>query len=177
VLRRADADPASSFRLGRLFIQGGFAGEGVVPPELQLEKFRGLVTCPSFNLNGDPKSALLAVAHPRIGERRLVAKNVCHGVVYDPALHERVAAVRDASASLALIWAGMQHYLKEHPGGKIFHDPLAACCAIDPSIATWAEVEVYRARGEWGSRLSPGSGTRIIVDLDRERFAQVLLAS
>ncbi len=177
VLRRADADPDSTFTLGRLFIQGGFAGEGVVPAELQLEKFRGKTTCPSFNLNGDPRSALLAVAHPRIHERRLVAKNVCHGVVYDAALHERVAAVRERSPSLALIFQGMQRYLADHPGGKIFHDPLAACCAIDPSIATWAEVEVYRARGEWGSRLSPGSGTSIIVDLDRERFTQVLLAA
>lgn len=71
----------------------------------------------------------------------------------------------------------MQRYLADHAGGKIFHDPLAACCAIDPSIATWAEVEVYRERGEWGSRLSPGSGTSIIVDLDRDRFIDVLLAS
>lgn len=174
-LRRVDAEQRE-FLLGRLFIQGGFAGAGVVPPELQLAKFKGRVTCPSFNLNGDPKSALLAVSHPKIGERRLVAKNVCHGVVYDAALHERVAAARERSPSLALIWRGMQRYLADHPGGKIFHDPLAACCAIDPAIATWAEVEVYRERGEWGSRLSPGSGTQIIVDHDREAFLAVLLA-
>src|SRR5262245_24549984 len=49
-----------AFRLGRLVAQGGFAGEGVVPPERQLDKFKGLVTCPTYNLNGDPKSALAA---------------------------------------------------------------------------------------------------------------------
>lgn len=174
-LRRVDAD-GLDFALGRLVIQGGFAGEGVVPPERQLEKFRGRVTCPSFNLGGDPKSALLALAHPKIRARRLVAKNVCHGVVYDPALHARLAAVKGRSPALALMWAGMEHYLRKHPAGKIFHDPLAACCAIDPDIAAWAEVEVYRERGEWGARLSPGTGTHIIVDLDRERFVQTLLA-
>lgn len=175
-LRKLDAEPRP-FTLGRLVIQGGFAGEGVVPPEKQLEKFRGRVTCPTFNLGGDPKSAVLALAHPAIASRRLVSKNVCHGVVYDPALHARVTAVKDRSPALALIWRGMERYLGKHPGGKIFHDPLAACCAIDPTIATWAEVEVYRARGEWGARLSPGTGTHIIVDLDRDRFVDVLLAT
>lgn len=175
-LRRVDAGQLP-FTLGQLVIQGGFAGDGVVPPEKQLEKFRGRSTCPTFNLNGDPKSALLALAHPGIRARRLVSKNVCHGVVYDAALHARMTAVKDRSPALALIWHGMERYLDGRPGGKIFHDPLAACCAIDPTIATWAEVEVYRACGEWGSRLSPGTGTRIIVDLDRERFVDVLLAT
>jgi inosine-uridine nucleoside N-ribohydrolase len=175
-LRRVDAEQRP-FALGQLVIQGGFAGEGVVPPDKQLAKFRGLTTCPTFNLNGDPKSALLALAHPAVRLRRLVSKNVCHGVVYDPALHARVTAVKDRSAALALMWRGMEHYLDGRPGGKIFHDPLAACCAIDPTIARWAEVEVYRAKGEWGARLSPGTGTHIIVDLDRERFADVLLAT
>jgi len=50
----------------------------------------------------------------------------------------------------------------------------AACCAIDPSIATWAEVELYREKGEWGSRLSPGSGLEIITDHDHEKFVSVL---
>jgi inosine-uridine nucleoside N-ribohydrolase len=173
-LRRVDAD-RRPFALGHLVIQGGFAGEGVVPREQQLAKFKGRTTCPSFNMNGDPKSALLAVAHPAIATRRLVSKNVCHGVVYDPALHARVTAVKDRSPALALIWRGMEHYLVKHPGGKIFHDPLAACCAIDPAIATWAEVEVYRKSGEWGARLSPGTGTWIIVGLDHDRFVDTLL--
>ena len=47
---------------------------------------------------------------------------------------------------------------------------------IDESIGTWAEVELYRSKGEWGSRLSPGSGTFIIVDYDHERFVTTLLA-
>ena len=47
--------------LGRLFMQGGFAGEGVVPREKQLPKFRGMTTCPTYNLNGAPKAALAAL--------------------------------------------------------------------------------------------------------------------
>jgi inosine-uridine nucleoside N-ribohydrolase len=177
------------FTLGRLVVQGGFAGEGVVPPECQLAKFRGKVTCPTYNLNGDPRSALAVLASDAIGDKRFVSKNVCHGVVYDRALHERIGAVRHESRSLTLIWQGMDEYLgvekrrprpgdiaeSADPGGKKLHDPLAACCAIDESIGEWAEVELYRERGEWGARLSPGSGVRIITAYDHERFVATLI--
>lgn len=232
----------AGFQLGRLVVQGGFAGEGVVPRACQLEKFRGLVTCPTYNLNGDPKSALAVISSSAIASKRFVSKNVCHGVVYDRELHARVAALKDRSKSLELIWRGMEKYLERHrpaarprndaiasrdvrlvgldgklelvalseaiarvatrgldlvavnddmppvcrgmpratvpeshdEHGKKFHDPLAACCAIDPSIGEWAEVELYREGGEWGSRLAPGSGTHIIVGYDRAKFIATL---
>ena len=171
-------------------MQGGFAGAGVVPEDRQLEKFRGLVTCPSYNLNGDVKSALAVIAADGIGRKRFVSKNVCHGVVYDRALHAEVAAVRHGARSLELIWQGMDAYLHgrtvpgaEHresadPRGKMLHDPLAACCAIDPSIAQWAEVELYRERGAWGSRpAATGDGVLITVGYDHPRFLATLLES
>jgi pyrimidine-specific ribonucleoside hydrolase len=163
--------------VGRWVAQGGFAGEGVVPPEHQLAKFAGMTTCPTYNLNGDPQSALLALAYPGIAARRFVSKNVCHGVSYDAAMHARIAEVRDARPSLQLIWQGMEAYLRKHPAGKKFHDPLAACCAIDEQIGTWAEVELYRDTGGWGARPAPGSGTWIIVAHDQERFVRVLTAT
>jgi pyrimidine-specific ribonucleoside hydrolase len=165
------------FRLARLVAQGGFAGEGVVAPEHQLEKFRGKNACPSYNLDGDRPSALAALASPAIGERRFVSKNVCHGVVYDRALHERVGAARAGSRSLELIWKGMERYLRRHPGGKKFHDPLAACCAVEPDIGTWAEVSLAREPGGWCARLAPGTRTFIITGHDHERFVRVLTES
>lgn len=168
---------AGGLRLGRLVAQGGFAGEGVVPTEQQLAKFRGRVTCPSFNLNGDPAAVLLTLHAPEIGARRFVSKNVCHGVAYDAALHQRVAERKGQSRSLALIHQGMEHYLRKHPQGKLFHDPLAACCAIDDAVGTFAEVELYRERGEWGARLQPGTRTWIITAYDHQRFLDVLLAA
>lgn len=229
------------FTVGRWVAQGGFAGEGVVPPELQLEKFKGLTTCPTFNLNGDPKAALRALDHPGVGARYLVSKNVCHKVVYDREMHEALAAVKGGRRSLEAIWRGMEVYLGQPGGpalnediegeviqlidvdghkvgevpraealaraqaaglplvqvgrassvtttarimafeprperGKKMHDPLAACCAIDLGIGEWREVEVYRERGKWGARLSPGSGTHIIIDYDHQRFFEALTA-
>ncbi|MEZ4449719.1 MAG: nucleoside hydrolase [Nannocystaceae bacterium] len=232
------------FRLGRLVVQGGFAGEGVVPTERQLPKFRGMTTCATYNLNGDPAAALAVLASPSIASKRFVSKNVCHGVVYDEAMHATLAALRGRSRALDLIWRGMDASLRasasprrpelprnaaiagaevrlvvgeaspermstaealrraaalgldlvamtdeevpiarvmpprppprprERPGKKL-HDPLAACCAIDPGVAEWAEVELYRESGRWGARLSPGSGVEIIVGYDPRRFLEV----
>lgn len=246
-LREAVNDP--SFRLGRWVAQGGFAGEGVVPEHLQIPQFRGRRSVPTFNFNGDPKTALAALEHPGIRLRRLVSKNVCHRVFYDTDFHAALTAHRDATQSLAWIWDGMDVYLQKkmdraphplrydeqieaeevlwideagasqglcstayalaqsrerggylvevasdttppvartklqlpsisdelEPIGKKFHDPLAACCAIDPSIATWAEVSLFRERGGWGSVLAPQSNTWIILDYDPRRFFEVFV--
>ncbi len=178
------AQVGPEWRGGRMVAQGGFAGEGVVPPEQQLAKFRGLRTCPSFNLNGDPKAVLsLLDQRERLEDLRFVSKNVCHGVIYDDAMHARLtrrlglpAASPAHAQALDRMHRSMSHYLRKNPGGKAFHDPLAACCAIDPEIGAWAEVEVFREKGEWGARLSPGSGVRIITAHDHDRFLQTLFS-
>jgi pyrimidine-specific ribonucleoside hydrolase len=87
---------------------------------------------------------LAVLTYPGIGVKRFVSKNVCHRVYYDQQMHERFRAVKDKSLSLALIYQGMDAYLQKKPGGNKFHDRLAACCAIDEQITTWAEVELYR---------------------------------
>ena len=161
--------------------QGGFAGEGVVPPEKQLPKFKGKRAVQTYNLNGDPSSVELALASDAFAWRRFVSKNVCHGVIYDITLHAQVASrLAELSAgphrrSLELIHGAMDKYLRKRPAGKAFHDPLAACCALDPSIGTWAEVELSRTGGRWGSCLSDTPNATIIVDYDHERFVDVLL--
>jgi len=160
----------------RLVAQGGFAGQGVVPEHLQLEKFKGLIICPTYNLNGDPKAGLLVLGFDGIKNKRFVSKNVCHGVYYDEALHHKMGQLKMNDAPhLMKIYQGMDVYLRKHPGGKKFHDPLAACAAIDEFIISWEEVEIYRENGQWGSRLSPGSNTWISINYNKELFERVLL--
>ena len=178
-LKNVGAAIKAGFRVGRWVAQGGFAGEGVVPSEWQLEKFKGMRTCPTYNFNGDPKSALAALSYDGIGERLLVSKNVCHGVYYDREVHERVTAVKDKSLSMQMIHKGMDLYLRKHPQGKKFHDPLAACCAIDDSIARWSDdVVIFRERGQWGAKPAPidypGPRCKIILYHKHERFLQTL---
>lgn len=159
-----------NFKLGTLVAQGGFAGEGVVPTEKQLEKFKGRKTCPTFNLNGDIPAAFKTLATDKIGIRYFVSKNVCHGVVYDATFHKIISQHKNASFSLNLIYKGMEYYLTKNPLGKMLHDPLAACCALDLSIGTWAEVEIFREKGEWGAKLQENTKTWIITDYDHTKF-------
>lgn len=161
-------------RLPTVVIQGGFAGDPVVPPEWRLEKFLGRETCPTYNLNGDPAAATMVLVEPIVGKRYLVSKNVCHGVVYDAAMHARLDPHRDAHPGLTLVHEGMQVYLRNRPEGKKFHDPLAAMVALDREVCVYREVEMYRVKGEWGARLSPGTNTFISVWAHRDQFEKAL---
>jgi pyrimidine-specific ribonucleoside hydrolase len=162
-------------RIARWVAQGGFAGDALVDPAHRLPKFAGRLTCPTFNFNGDPKATLAALASDRIGSRDLVSKNVTHGIAYDAAFHARLGPYRDRAAGIALVHEAMTVYLAGRPEGKLLHDPLAACVAIDRTIATWREVEVYREHGEWGARAAAGTRTFITVAADRERFFATLV--
>lgn len=84
-------DP-SKLVLGRWVMQGGFAGDNLVAPEHRLEKFKGKLTCPSYNPGGDPKSTLALLAHPGIQRRIFVSKNVCHGVRWTQKMAEGLSS-------------------------------------------------------------------------------------
>jgi inosine-uridine nucleoside N-ribohydrolase len=154
--------------------QGGFAGDSVVPPEWRLPKFDGRETCPTFNFNGDPKAALALLSSTRVLTRDLVSKNVCHGIIYNQEFHECMKPFRNRSRGLNLIYNGMEIYLKYHPEGKMFHDPLAACITINRNIAKFQEVEIYRKGGEWGAHIVKNTNTFITVAIDRNQFFHTL---
>lgn len=178
---------------GNLVIQGGFAGDNIVPEADRLPKFQGRITCPTWNLNGDPESALRTFEYSHsFRSIHLVSKNVCHGVIYDQEMHEVVKRAMWATPEmppevdaerplpvphLKFIYDAMEGYLRKRPKGKKFHDPLAACCAINPDIGRWAEVEMYRERGEWGAKPKPGSDVQIITGYDHELFLKTLCGS
>lgn len=164
------------FQLYKWVGQGGFAGDNVVPKEYRLEKFSGMKTCPTFNFNGDPKSALAALSSECIRERRLISKNVCHGLVYNHDMHDKMKEYKDKSIGLNFIYRGMDHNLRKHPNGKKFHDPLAVCAAINPDIIEYREVEIYRKRGKWGSEPKIGTNTWISIRADHNLFFETMVA-
>jgi pyrimidine-specific ribonucleoside hydrolase len=163
-----DLDPET--KIHRWVGQGGFAGDNIVPPEHRLPKFEGMLTCPTFNFNGAPQVALRMLASDTIAKRLLISKNVCHGMVYDREFHDKMYPFRHASPGLDLVFRGMEKYLKKRPEGKKFHDPLAACVAVDPTIVEFREVEMVRRQGKWGAELKSGTNTWISIATDRERF-------
>lgn len=165
-----------TFNIKRWVAQGGFAGDNIVPDKYRLPKFAGKITCPTFNFNGDPKSAKAALASPCIDERVLVSKNVCHGFLYDQDMHDKFSLFKDENIGLNMIYRGMKRYLsKTNKDGKLFHDPLAICVAIDPTIAELAQVEIYREKGEWGSNPSSCSNTWITINVDKDKAFDIMV--
>jgi len=165
--------------------QGGFAGDNIVPPEHRLAKFEGRVTCPTFNLSGDIKAAkelLCGGSFSPIDYRKLVPKNVCHGVFWDPEFNARIP--NGAHPGLDLIKEGMSFYFTRHPNGKALHDVIAAVAALSPHIGTWAPVEPYYEKGEWGCRpvdmlvhsltLDGADPVCIMTSLDKPNFEAAL---
>lgn len=175
----AAAIKTGRFNLGRLVAQGGFAGDNVVPREKRLDKFNGRTTCPTFNLGADIAAAHTVLSSQCIKEKYFVSKNVCHGVLYTMELHERVKSIKDYSQSLTEIYHAMDVYLsRQRKKGKALHDPLAACCGIDLTVAEWLDVELYMddRNHQWGSRPSHKPNVKIIIDYDHEKFLSIFLA-
>lgn len=162
-------------KLKKIVIQGGFAGDSVVPEEYRLEKFKGKEICPTFNLNGNIPAAKFVIESNNFISKNFVSKNVCHGIVYDNEMHERIKPYRNNNAGLNLIVEGMSFYLNKKKDGKAFHDPLAACVAISEDCCEFKEVEIYREQGQWGSRLKNDTNTFISIKCNRDKFEKVLV--
>lgn len=160
--------------LARWVQQGGFAGDNLVAHPL--EKFAGRLTCPSFNPGGAPKDTLALLACPRIAARRFVSKNVCHGVIWTRELHVALdqLALGERRIGLATMIAALDRYLHDKGVGKAMHDMVAAACALDERVCEFAEVEIYREKGEWGARAASETNTRISIGFDESRFLAVL---
>jgi len=163
-----------SIALSRWIQQGGFAGDNLVAEPL--EKFRGRLTCPSFNPGGAPKDTLALLASPQIARKVFVSKNVCHGVVWTRDLHRSLTArlVAEPRTGLRTMIAALDRYLVDKGVGKAMHDVVAATCALDERVCRFAEVEIYREKGEWGARAVDRTNTWISIGFDEERFIEVL---
>ena len=167
------------FRLGRLVVQGGFDCDNIVPQNKRIDKLNGLLTSTAFNLDSNVQSALNVLQDKTIKEKFFVSKNVCHRVHYNRDMHKQLEPIRDKSLSLKEIYRIMSIYLDSiNIDGEIFHDPLTACCAIDPTIGEWRDVELYfdEQVKEWGSRIVEYPNVKITVDYNHSSCLNTLFA-
>ncbi len=160
----------------KLVVQGGFAGDNIVPTEYRLDKFKGRITCPTFNLGGDKEAALYITSDNccQIGTKFFISKNVCHGVRYDQKMHELMKPHKDNRIGLNLMYAGMSVYLKDKPEGKMFHDPLAACAMINHDVCEFVPAKLYCTKGEWGSNPSDNYDSLISIKANMDVFIETL---
>lgn len=182
------SDGTSAPALVDWICQGGFAGANLVPEADRLLKFGSRITCPTYNFNGNPKATLALLGRPGVWggftSKTFVSKNVCHGFVADEAfLHEYKTRTRLQPSVHAFIYSILERFLSREGVGKKLHDPLAAAVAIHHDVCDFAyPVELYRERGEWGSRMLPAqklphlNAASISVRAHRDRFLDVLAA-
>lgn len=186
----ASALSKGGFELGRWVAQGGFAGEGVVPPHLQMDKFKGRTFNRTFNFGQNPHAAKIALASTAISRRVCVSKNVCHRTLYDDSIdgwHRAVARevqrLENQAQKGQLVRANvlqfvhdvMNDYLSHKRSGKMIHDPLALAVALDESVCTLSEVRLHTEHDAWGAKPCKGSGTWISIDYDEAKFKATLL--
>lgn len=148
-----------------------------MPTEKQMDKFKGMRVCPTWNFGGNIRAAEAALSSAAIGRKICVSKNVCHSVVYDQEWHAALgAAARMApEGPLGIMYKAMHAYLQKKPGGKKLHDPLALAVALNESVCELAEVDLFCEKGKWGSSLCPGSNIWISIDYDPVLFQATLL--
>ncbi len=157
-------------------MQGGFIGYHVHGLECDVvDKFVGKTKVQTFNLNASKELAFDFLG-ANINQRSFVGKHICHGVVYDEQLHEKMLAVEPKNKAADLLRDVLGMYLDKHPGGKKFHDPLAAVCHLHPEIATYVKGSLYKEKGEWGVNLAD-DGDDIAIAIDMEKFWHHIMTS
>ncbi len=122
------------------------------------------------------KGAVACLETKKILQKRLVSKNVCHGLIYSPNMHERFSKyVGKGNLGLDIIYEGMEVYLSKNRGGKKFHDVLAAAAAVCPEVVKSKPVKMYNTKKGWGGKFMVGSDTTISVYCDHQLFFKILV--
>lgn len=147
--------------------QGGFVGANIVTPNYELDKFKGKVTVPTFNFNGNPNAAMdLLVNKQPFNSIRTVGKNVCHGFfITKEQVDNLITSIENPHVGLAVMLSAIQHYYKTHNTLKAMHDILAALLHIDSSCGIWVSGVPYRERGGWGFSDKPESKVSALVGI------------
>lgn len=165
--------PETHFK--RATMQGGFLPYSIQAPGKPNFDFFGKIWMPTFNLNGDRPNGLKFLSG-NIGERRMVGKNVCHGVIFNQEAWEKgdnQITVENGDA-LRLFEKAAHMYLARHESKK-FHDPTAAVCMMHPEIGTWFRGNTIKMESGWTTQLNP-DGDYVLADIDYERFWSYLLS-
>ncbi len=166
-----------SITLTRWIQQGGFAGDNVV--STPLKKFKGRITCQSFNPGGAWKETLELLSSQKIKQRFFISKNVCHGVLWSSQFQARLKNYLNNNkipirTGLSSMIYGLDLYYEIKQQDKALHDLVAAACVFDENVCKFKEVEIYREKGEWGARETSKTNTWISVEFNQERFIEVI---
>lgn len=151
--------------ISRATMQGGFISNDLhTSVRFKLNKFNGKLSMSTFNLNGDKKAGEKFLS-ANIKERRMVGKNLCHGVNF---LRNYLIKINPRCEISKLFKKGAELYFAKHSDKK-FHDPTAAVLHLHPEIGEWVRGKTIKMNDGWGTVLDP-SGDYIATGIDEEKF-------
>lgn len=114
----------------RMITQGGFLGE-VVPEEKRLKKFLGKTAFRTYNLELDLQAFEMVNGSPAIESLTYVTKDLCHGFMYTPEIHQEIHF--GSSPVSQLLKSALSRYA-ENGKSKAMHDPLAMLMMLYPQL-------------------------------------------
>lgn len=114
----------------KMTTQGGYLGD-LVPEEKRLEKFKNRKSIRTYNLTNDTDAFSTINYSDQIVDLTYVTKDLCHGFLYLPEIHETISFKNDPVSQLLKKALG---YYASKKVAKAMHDPLAMLFMLYPEI-------------------------------------------
>lgn len=164
-------------RIKKFYMQGGFIGYDCHndPNVVRLDKFEGKQVVHTYNLNGDINAGVMLTCMD-VDDRRFISKNVNHTVLFDSQKYAEMLEIwhgRSPEVPYELFLKAAQAYDFQKREKK-FHDPTAVACLLHPSIAQWADGQLYHTKQGWGFDPS-ASGSKITTSIDYDQLWECIM--
>lgn len=116
--------------ISKMTTQGGYLGY-LVPEEKRLEKFKNRTSIRTYNLTNDTDAFNTVNYSTQIKDLTYVTKDLCHGFLYTPEIHEKIHFKDD---EVSKILAKALGFYAQKKVAKAMHDPLAMLFMLYPDI-------------------------------------------
>lgn len=122
----------------KMTTQGGYLGS-LIPEEKRLDKFKKRSAIRTYNLTNDTNAFNTINYSQQICDLTYVTKDLCHGFLYTPEIHESILFKNDAISQLLKKALG---YYAIKKVAKAMHDPLAMLFMLYPDIGLRSPINM-----------------------------------
>lgn len=154
-------------KIEKMVTQGGYLGGLVADP---LPKFKGKKSIRTYNLTSDVEAFTTVNHSNQIKSLTYVTKDLCHGFIYTPEIHQSITFGSDPIQQL--LKSCLEHYASAGKS-KAMHDPLAMLYMLYPEIGKTIPIEmsyIVDSKGYHVFSSVEGNGTRSgLVSYDKEK--------
>lgn len=157
-------------KIKKMVTQGGYIGN-LVAPDKKLAKFKGKPAYRTYNLGQDVEAFKVVNECKNIENLTYVTKDLCHGFVYTPEIHQ---TINFSSQPLNQLLKKCLSKYGDKDKDKALHDPLAMLMMLYPELGKKKPVKMNYKVDERGhpvfSSIEMQQQTvNAVIDYDREK--------